>query len=352
MNVALHPRADATAHSRPKTSVRAQPSSRPLIGLLSNPAASGNRAILPRIRAFCDEHPDIAHIEVTHPGRIGEALQSFERLQPKVLVLSGGDGTVQAALTELHHGRYFDGSPPPLAVLPAGKTNMIAREFGVEGDPVAVLERVIGLARGDLAPHIVSRGLISLLDGDPSGRPVIGLFLGGAALADTMHFCRHRIYPLGLPHSLAHALALLLGLLSIGLGRWARFLPLPPRPLRVQVAGGAVLDGSYAFLLVTTLQRLLYGGSFPARANGSVQMLLIDRRLPAMLRALITGIRGQLGKRPLAGVQLVSAPEFRITGARAPMFLDGELFEVDPERPLVIRPASTMPFLQLANQVA
>ncbi len=51
--------------------------------------------------------------------------------------------------------------------------------------------------------------------------PVLGMFLGGAYLADTMLYCRNKLYPLGMPNWLAHALALLLGLLGVVLGRRA-----------------------------------------------------------------------------------------------------------------------------------
>ena len=33
---------------------------------------------------------------------------------------------------------------------------------------------------------------------------MIGMFLGGAGLADTMLYCRDKIYPLGLPNGVAH----------------------------------------------------------------------------------------------------------------------------------------------------
>ena len=33
---------------------------------------------------------------------------------------------------------------------------------------------------------------------------VIGMFLGGAGLADVMLYCRERIYPLGLPNGVSH----------------------------------------------------------------------------------------------------------------------------------------------------
>ena len=65
-----------------------------------------------------------------------------------MLVINGGDGTVQAALTELYNGGHFGDSPPPVAVLPSGKTNLIALDLGARGDPIATLERLIEIAAG------------------------------------------------------------------------------------------------------------------------------------------------------------------------------------------------------------
>src|SRR5215208_4782915 len=100
--------------------------SRPRIALLSNPKSTGNLAQLARIRDYCADHPDIFHYEVEHAHQVGEALRTIARVRPKVLVINGGDGTVQAALTELYNGAQFGDAPPPVAVLPSGKTNLIA----------------------------------------------------------------------------------------------------------------------------------------------------------------------------------------------------------------------------------
>src|SRR3954462_5340723 len=151
---------------------------RPRIALLSNPKSTGNIAQLPRIRAFCAEHPDIFHYEVEHAHQVGEALKTIARVHPKVLVINGGDGTVQAALTELYNGGQFGASPPPVAVLPSGKTNLIALDLGAGGDPVVALGRLLDLAQSDLGPHIVERELIALSGGMNGSQPVIGMFLG------------------------------------------------------------------------------------------------------------------------------------------------------------------------------
>ena len=170
------------------------------IALLSNPKSTGNLAQLPRIRAFCADHPDIFHYEVEKADQVGAALQTIARVRPKMLVINGGDGTVQAALTELYNGGHFGDEPPPVAVLPSGKTNLIALDLGAHGDPIVALEKLLEIAQAELSPHIVARELIALRCGAGEQMPVIGMFLGGAGLADTMLYCREKIYPLGLPN--------------------------------------------------------------------------------------------------------------------------------------------------------
>ena len=58
------------------------------VALLSNPRSTGNQSRLPRIRAFCAEHPDIFHYEVEHADQIGEALRTIARVKPAVLVIT------------------------------------------------------------------------------------------------------------------------------------------------------------------------------------------------------------------------------------------------------------------------
>ena len=81
------------------------------VALLSNPRSTGNRSLLPRVRSFCAGRPDIFHYEVEEVGQIGEALKTIARVNPKILVINGGDGTVQATLTELYHGGHFAREP-------------------------------------------------------------------------------------------------------------------------------------------------------------------------------------------------------------------------------------------------
>jgi hypothetical protein len=322
---------------------------RPRIALLSNPKSTGNIAQLPRIRAFCAEHPDIFHYEVEHAHQVGDALKTIARVHPKVLVINGGDGTVQAALTELYNGGHFGDSPPPVAVLPSGKTNLIALDLGAHGDPIATLERLIEIAQGDIAPYIVARELIALRSGANGDRPVIGMFLGGAGLADTMLYCRNKIYPLGLPNGLAHVITALALLMKMLLRVKANFLPPDPEPLNVSMRErGNLLTGRFSLLAVTTLDKLLLSGDLGGRREGVLKLLAIEERPMSLIRGFAASFRGKLGRSNVRGVHFEEANEITIEGDSSNVILDGETFRAEIGSPINLTPALPLSFVKLA----
>jgi diacylglycerol kinase family enzyme len=325
------------------------------VALLSNPRSTGNRAVLPAIRSFCAAHPDIFHYEVEDVDQIGEAMRTIARIQPSVLVINGGDGTVQTALTEIYHSGHFGDTPPPVAVLPNGKTNLIALDLGAAGDPLGALARVMELTReGRLADHIVARELISLSDGEAGqagARPVLGMFLGGAGLADSILFCRNKVYPLGWPNGFSHVLTAFAVILSLVFGIRAAFLPPRPSHVKVSLLRQGQLQGRFSILIVTTLERLLIG----TRTSGSrmpmegvLKLMLVDHRPFSLVRAIAAGVFGRLGRDPMSGVHVERGDEIRIEGARPSVILDGEIFRASEGRPIVLTPTAPVPFLRLA----
>lgn len=322
-----------------------------LVALLSNPRSTGNRSLLPRVRSFCAGHGEIFHYEVERIDQIGEALRTIARVSPKVLVINGGDGTVQAALTELYHGGHFGDVVPPVAVLPNGKTNLIALDLGATGDPLAALERILEIARrDDLSDHLVPRELIALSNGKANDRPVLGMFLGGAGLADSILFCRHKIYPLGLPNGLSHALTAMAVFVSLIFGIRAAFLPPRPSPVRISLVRKGQLQGRFALLIVTTLHKLLLGSGVGPQGNGEgrLKLMLVEQNPLALLRAMMAGISGRMDQRQPRGVHLERDDEIRIEGDRSSVILDGELFEATRDDPIILKPTAPVPFLRLA----
>jgi hypothetical protein len=322
--------------------------SRPRIALLSNPKSTGNLAQLPRIRAFCAEHPDIFHYEVERADQIGEAMRTIARISPAVLAINGGDGTVQAALTELYNGGHFEAGAPPVAVLPSGKTNLIALDLGAQGDPVESLKRLLDIASADLAPHLVARELISLSGGESGVTPVIGMFLGGAGLADVMLYCRERIYPLGLPNSVSHFITAVAVVLRQVFGLRASFLPPEPAPLSVSVRREGAITGRFAFLFVTTLEKLLLSGEVGSHGQGPLKFVAVEQKPVSMLRAFAASLVGRLGRTKLAGVQVEEADEIAIEGEASQVILDGETFRAGVGKPILLKPAQPLSFVRIA----
>ena len=320
------------------------------VALLSNPRSTGNRSLLPRVREYCAAHPDIFHYEVEDVDQIEKAIRTMAMVGPRVVVINGGDGTVQAALTEIYSGDHFGGSPPPVAVLPNGKTNLIALDLGADGDPIKALERVLELVdSGRLEDHVIERQLISL-DSGGEERPVLGMFLGGAYLADVMLYCRNRIYPLGLPNGLSHFLAAILGMFAIIFGIGGGRLPPKPENMTVSLIRQGEFKGKFSLLIVTTLEKLLLSirTSEAHGTNGNMKLLATDTSVGALFRMLGATWRGTLGQKQLDGVHFQQGDEIRIEGERSNVILDGEIFEAKGGKPIILTSTQPVPFLRLA----
>jgi hypothetical protein len=323
---------------------------RPRIALLSNPKSTRNLAQLSRIREYCADHPDVFHYEVEHAHQIGEAMKIIARVRPKVLAINGGDGTVQAVLTELTNGGHFGDAPPPVAVLPGGKTNLIALDLGARGDPIETLERLLALARADeLGPHTVARELIALRRRGAEDRPVIGMFLGGAGLADTMLYCRNKIYPLGLPNGVAHGITAFALVMKLLLRIRGSFLPPDARPLSVSMTEtGNRISGRFSLLAVTTLEKLLLSSQIGGRRPGVLKLLAVEERPLSVLRGLAASLAGKLGREKVRGVHFEEADEITIEGDGSNVILDGESFPTELGSPIHLRPAQPLAFVKLA----
>ena len=280
--------------------------------------------------------------------QIGDALRTIARVRPKMLIINGGDGTVQAALTEIHNGGHFGDGPPPVAVLPNGKTNLIALDLGAQGDPIEALEKLVALAQSDLTTHIVARELIALRNEPRIEQPVIGMFLGGAGLADTMLYCRDKIYPLGLPNGVSHALTAVALLARMFLRLQSRFPPPEPGHLQVSVQRDGSISGRFALLAVTTLEKMLLSGEVKGSGRGRLKFLAVEERPVSLLKAFAASLAGKLGASKFQGVHFEESDEISIEGEGTNLILDGEMFRTQIGRPIVLKPAQPLSFVRLA----
>ena len=330
---------------------RRSPMPRPRIALLSNPNSTGNFAQLPRIRAFCAEHPDIFHYEVEHADQIGEAMKTIARVDPKLLVINGGDGTVQAALTELHNGGHFgDEAPPPVAVLPSGKTNLIALDLGVQGDPVAALERLLGDRPGRPQPAYrrarTDRFVARRKRFQAGHRHVPG----------RRRPCRyHALLPQ--PHlsarpaerhqpcitAVAVVLRQVFGVCAPASCRRN------PRPL--QIVHGAARRRDLGPLRFAVRDHAGKAAAVQRNRRARTRAAQVRRgRAAAGLdaRAFFASLGGRLGRTKLDGVHIEEADEISIEGEDSQVILDGETFSAGIGKPILLRPAAPLSFVRLA----
>jgi hypothetical protein len=233
-------------------------------------------------------------------------------------------------------------------VLPNGKTNLIALDLGIHGDPIKALERIVHIAKTGVDGHVVARELIALTNGQADSRPVLGMFLGGAGLADYILYCRNMIYPLGLSNGLSHALTAMAVLLSLLFGIRGRYMPPATRPVSISLIRDGQLAGRFTVLIVTTLEKLLLGARTTDERRGSMKLMAVDQTGPALLRALVAILSGRFGTRRMQGIHLEQGDTIRIEGERSSVILDGELFEANEGQPIVLRSTTPVPFLRLA----
>src|SRR5262245_1369100 len=151
-------RVDEGAPSRPLLAVPAD-LGRPIrSGVINNPLSFRNRRsrTLAAVRDVLVAPARIPHYEVDRPEDIGAATREGREAGSESIVLTGGDGTVQAVLAALFSADVE--GLPLLAVLPSGTTNMVAADIGGTKRPLQALEQLLtGVDSGRLRGSVVER---------------------------------------------------------------------------------------------------------------------------------------------------------------------------------------------------
>lgn len=107
--------------------------------IMANPTSGGYRAaFLDEVRNRLEDLGCKTEIRLTqHAGEIGE-ICSDPALNVRTLVIAGGDGSINEALT----GFQDHPNPPQLAVIPFGTANVLALELGLPRTPRAIAEMI------------------------------------------------------------------------------------------------------------------------------------------------------------------------------------------------------------------
>jgi diacylglycerol kinase family enzyme len=149
------------------------------IGMLNNPLSGGNQNGLQKIRrAAAKAHPQVFQREVQTPTDVVETLADFAQQEVNILVVNGGDGTVQAALTAIFHKNFFERGPVLAVLRSAGTTSMIAGDIGLKGPRESALQRLFSWARTKDGRASVMQRPVLRVQVPSEKEPVYGMFFG------------------------------------------------------------------------------------------------------------------------------------------------------------------------------
>ncbi len=316
------------------------------IAIISNPRSHRNLRGLEGLRAMIAGEPDLLHVEADQMAGLPETLADFKRREVALIVINGGDGTVQAVMTALLNNGD-DTDPPALAVLPSGRTNLIAHNIGLKGRPRDGLARLLAQARLGRPLEGASQPVLSL-DLGGGGPATHGMFLGSAAFYRGTMMGRDSFHPMGAEGPAVVGLSLGLVVLRALLGRPGGILKGDPMTLIPDGDDGAARERDYFLVLATTLDRLILGLTpFWGDGQGPVRLTTVDYPPPRLARALLPLARGR--PRPwMADSGYHSRRLGRITISTAcPIIFDGQTYIPDAARPVTISGDRRLTFVRL-----
>lgn len=313
------------------------------IGVLSNLRAGKTDWRVERVLRFLSGHPEVLHVETPDDAAVPGALAALARDGVEILVLNGGDGTVQLALTHLF-GPGASGWRPWIAPIRGGRTNMTAIDLGARRDAVRGLAGLLEAVReGRLAERVRVRSVlrVELAEGVH-----LGMCLGAGVLHRAVALT-HRAFPDGRAQGVFGAgvvTGVLLARAAVGGVRGV----LSPDKMRVALDGVSQPPGEILLALATTLERLfLRMRPFWGREPAPVRVTTIAARAPGLWRAAPGILRGRPSPRRRSENGYTSRNVHELVlQLDAGLVLDGELFDPHPDRVVRVGAVEGVRFLR------
>jgi diacylglycerol kinase (ATP) len=318
----------------------------PKIGLISNPRSRRNQRGPDEIGAVIAGAPDVLHVATDGSDALDEALLEFARQDVGVIVISGGDGTVQRVLTRLFEASYFE-RVPALAILRRGTANTTAADVGLRGKAASGLSRLLAAARdGMLADYVVERPILRI-ENIQATTPQRGMMFGAGAITDAIEFCCREIYARGLSGKVGMSVALASLLFGAVLRRRGKGV-MRSHAVGVALNGDSEQHADRLLVLATTLDRLMLGSRpFWSYEGQPIRYTSIGYPPERLVRSALKVLYGWR-RQTLPPEVYHSQGAWRIAvRIDAPFTVDGEMFLPSPNRPVVITAADHARFVRL-----
>lgn len=282
--------------------------------ILTNPRGYRVQRNLPRLQRMLEQLTGIEHCMTHDLTELDTLLAARKWQRDDLIVVNGGDGTVQHLLTRLLT-LCPPAAWPQLAILPGGTTNMTARAFNRSRSYRSNLDTLnTALANNQIQGQ--ERRLLQVKNGDETQ---VGVFFGAAAIVRGIEYFHQRLKQRS----------------QWGIGRvvlraaWSMARRQPPfaEPTRIRL--GQTDEYDALILLITSLDRLILGARpYWGQQPGSLHLTLIEQRAPHFLRYLPRLIRGTPGRhlQPENGYHSRNLDQLSLS-IDGPFTVDGEIFD-------------------------
>lgn len=308
------------------------------VGVLVNPSARQNRRRPNRLEEYLAGRPDVVFGRADRFEDLPDILDDFMQREVRAILISGGDGTVQAIQTRLAESLPAD-RLPRLAIIPDGTTNMNAADIGVQNPRSRVILERLSVAEYCVRSTNVKRRHTVRVDNPAVGGPRHGMFLGLGAIHRAVVMCYRDVHTLGLAGDWANAATLAKALFDslFGTRDTDPDRIYQPTPMTITADGRPHCDGDQFLALVTTLHRLALA-SRPFWNQSTEALKLTTAAFPPrrLLASLPIAMYGNRSRRWLPD-------SYRSTDARlleirssAPVILDGEILHPPTDGPLTV----------------
>lgn len=316
----------------------------PRIAVLTNRRAGRSETRMSRVVEEVARHPDLLHCVTPSLEFVPEALAELAAAGADVLVINGGDGTVQHTLTALLDG--LEGQWRPwIAPLRSGRTNMIALDLGGRRDPVEGLRAVLAAGRsGGLEARTQRRPVLRV---DLAGEtPQYGMFFGAGMLHRAIALT-HETFPEGRAQGVFGA-GVVTATLVARAAAGVRQGVLGPDKMQLAFDGEPCPGDEFLLLMATGLERLfLRLRPFWGREDAPIRFTALASGVRGLARAvpgLVVG-RPPAHASPERGFLSRNLHELGIR-LDCGLTLDGELFAPEPGRVVTVRSDDRIRFLR------
>ncbi len=286
-------------------------------------------------------------IEASEPPELTMAIDHAVASGSAPVAIVAGDGTVQAIADYLARAIEPD-RRPALLVLGGGRTNLIAADLGGNGKVLAKLSAHLGRVASGAHIPMEERGTFVLEQPPAPARH--GFFLAGAHVDSIIRAVHtHRLSGLTALH-VGH-LSTPSFLLKLAIARFRGRSPLAAMPdLRVDAGALGTLSGPTRLFAASALAHTgALVNPFADRGSGALRVTAVTGKARGFFLHLPQMLLGRYSSRmtPQAGYLSGRCERVEVTGL-ARYVLDGEEFDCDPSRPVVVRVGPSLRFVRPA----